>query len=79
MCQILHAVPALFENRIAFIIILFCFVSVGLYMSPVETWCRNLDYYIPVENDEISSFSPERMTKIREYQAKVLVFVRPEK
>jgi len=49
--------------------------KVGLYMSPVETWCRNLDYYIPVENDEISSFSPERMTKIHMGRSLIALFI----
>ena len=40
---------------------------VELYISPVETWCRNVDYYIPDENDVTKSFNQEQMTRIREW------------
>ena len=40
---------------------------VELYMSPVETWCRNLNYYIPDENDETIGFPANVMTRIREF------------
>jgi hypothetical protein len=49
--------------------------AVELYMSPVETWCRNLDYYIPVEDDEIGNFSSERMTKIHMGRSMVALFI----
>jgi len=49
--------------------------AVELYMSPVETWCRNLDYYIPVEDDEIGNFSSERMTKIHMGRSLVALFI----
>ena len=42
---------------------------VELYMSPVETWCRNVDYYIPDENDETKTFNQEEMTRIRKSQS----------
>jgi hypothetical protein len=35
-------------------------------MSPVETWCHNLNYYIPDEEGETKDFSAENMTRIRE-------------
>ena len=38
---------------------------VVLYMSPVETWCRNLDYYIPDEKDVTKTLGKEEMTRIR--------------
>ena len=37
-----------------------------LYMSPVETWCRNLDYYIPDEDGQTNQLDAEQMTRIRE-------------
>ena len=44
---------------------LWFFVSVNLYMSPVETWCHNLNYYIPDDAQETKDFSHENMTRIR--------------
>ena len=38
---------------------------VQLYMSPVETWCRNLEYYIPDEKDFTKNLGKEEMTRIR--------------
>ena len=46
---------------------------VELYMSPVETWCRNVDYYIPDENDETKTFNQEEMTRIRKSQLYVFL------
>ena len=39
---------------------------VELYVSPVETYCRNIDYYIPDKDNETAKFGPEMMTRIRE-------------
>ena len=36
-------------------------------MSPVETWCRNLDYYIPDEDGITNNLDAEQMTRIRKY------------
>lgn len=41
--------------------------ELGLYMSPVETWCRNLDYYIPDEDGITNSLDAEQMTRIRKF------------
>jgi len=40
---------------------------VQLYMSPVETWCHNINYYIPDDEDATKEFSTENMTRIRTY------------
>ena len=37
-------------------------------MSPVETWCRNLDYYIPDEDGITNNLDAEQMTRIRKYK-----------
>ena len=37
-------------------------------MSPVETWCRNLDYYIPDEDGITNNLGAEQMTRIRKYK-----------
>merc|ERR1712106_39307 len=47
---------------------------VELYMSPVETWCRNLDYYIP-ENDATKDLSGEEMQRIHMSRAMVALFI----
>jgi hypothetical protein len=39
---------------------------VELYMSPVETYCRNLDYYIP-EEGRTKNLTGEEMTRIRKF------------
>ena len=44
----------------------YLFLSVDLYMSPVETWCHNINYYIPDEEGATKDFSQENMTRIRE-------------
>ena len=38
---------------------------VEVYMSPVETWCRNVDYYIPDEDGITNNLDAEQMTRIR--------------
>merc|ERR1712128_354007 len=48
---------------------------VVLYMSPVETWCRNLDYYIPDEKDETKNLGKEEMTRIHMSRAMVALFI----
>ena len=46
-------------------IYVYLFLSVDLYMSPVETWCHNINYYIPDEEGATKDFSQENMTRIR--------------
>jgi len=48
---------------------------VVLYMSPVETWCRNLDYYIPDEKDVTKTLGKEEMTRIHMSRAMVALFI----
>merc|ERR1712066_48651 len=48
---------------------------VEVYMSPVETWCRNVDYYIPDENDVTKSFNKEQMTRIHMMRAMIALFI----
>ena len=42
-------------------------ISVELYLSPVETYCENINYFIPDEENLTKSFSEERMARLREY------------
>ena len=45
-------------------------------MSPVETWCRNLDYYIPDEDGITNNLDAEQMTRIRKFKiVKLLALV----
>jgi len=46
-----------------------------LYMSPVETWCRNLDYYIPDEDGQTNQLDAEQMTRIHMNRAMVALFI----
>ena len=51
-------------------------------MSPVETWCHNINYYVPDEEGATNNFSAERMTKIREllltvYRVRLKNYTRP--
>jgi hypothetical protein len=46
-----------------------------LYMSPVETWCHNINYYIPDEHGETKNFSTENMTRIHMGRAMIAFFI----
>ena len=37
-----------------------------VYLSPVETYCTNIDYYIPDEDNITKTFSEELMARLRE-------------
>ena len=50
------------------------FISVNLYMSPVETWCRNIDYFIPDEEGKTKDFKTEVMTKIRKFNSYIFIY-----
>lgn len=51
----------------------FHLLSVETYLSPVETHCMNIDYYIPDTESLTKDFSEEAMTRLREY---ILMFVK---
>jgi len=46
-----------------------------VYISPVETYCRNIDYYIPDENNETKNFGKEEMTRIHMMRAMIALFI----
>jgi len=46
-----------------------------LYMSPVETWCHNLNYYIPDDTRETKDFSKENMTRIHMGRSTIALFI----
>ncbi|GBP38416.1 hypothetical protein EVAR_28214_1 [Eumeta japonica] len=37
-------------------------IKFEIYLSPVETYCSNVDYFIPDENNEVKGFSDDAMT-----------------
>jgi len=47
---------------------------VDLYMSPVETYCRNIDYFIP-ENGRTKNLSSEEMVRIHMGRAMIAMFI----
>merc|ERR1712045_916319 len=49
--------------------------KVELYMSPVETWCLNLDYFIPDENDVTKLFNQEQMIRVHMMRAMIALFI----
>jgi len=48
---------------------------VKLYMSPVETWCYNLNYYIPDESRETRNFKADNMTRIHMGRSMIALFI----
>jgi hypothetical protein len=38
---------------------------VPLYLSPVETYCMNIDYYIPDEDGVTADFTSDETAKLR--------------
>jgi len=48
---------------------------IELYMSPVETWCHNLNYYIPDDARETKDFSQENMTRIHMGRSMIALFI----
>lgn len=48
---------------------------IELYMSPVETWCHNLNYYIPDEEGATKDFSHENMTRIHMGRSMIALFI----
>lgn len=47
---------------------------IELYMSPVETWCRNINYFIP-EEGKTKEFGVDQMTKIHMSRAMIALFI----
>lgn len=49
--------------------------KVPLYLSPVETYCMNIDYYIPDEENVTGDFSQDEMAKLHMGRASVALFI----
>lgn len=43
--------------------------TVETYLSPVETHCMNIDYFIPDEENQTRGFSDDAMARLRKYGA----------
>lgn len=48
---------------------------VSTYLSPVETYCTNIDYFIPDENNETRGFSEDAMARINMGRAMIGLFI----
>jgi hypothetical protein len=49
--------------------------KVELYMSPVETWCHNLNWYIPDKDNEVQNFDENRSARIHMGRSMIALFI----
>jgi len=49
--------------------------KVSLYLSPVETYCMNVDYYIPDEDNHTADFTTDEMTKLHMGRSAIALFI----
>lgn len=49
--------------------------KVQTYLSPVETHCMNVDYFIPDENNETKEFTEDAMTRLHMARSTVALFI----
>ncbi|CAG5032973.1 unnamed protein product [Parnassius apollo] len=49
--------------------------TVEIYLSPVETHCSNVDYFIPDENNETKEFSDDAMNRLHMARSTVALFI----
>ncbi|KPJ02674.1 hypothetical protein RR46_09877 [Papilio xuthus] len=49
--------------------------TVEIYLSPVETHCSNVDYFIPDENNETKGFSDDAMNRLHMARSTVALFI----
>ncbi|KAH1025882.1 hypothetical protein HUJ05_010514 [Dendroctonus ponderosae] len=50
-------------------------LAVKLYLSPVETYCSNINYYIPDENNETKDFTDDAWTRLHMGRSMVALFI----
>jgi hypothetical protein len=61
------SVGAMFCSEPQFVLTRLCsFVTVETYLSPVETHCNNIDYYLPDVDNVTKQFSDDAMARLRE-------------
>lgn len=46
-------------------------IAVEIYLSPVETHCMNINYFIPDEENQTRGFSDDAMARLRKYQKRI--------
>jgi len=46
-----------------------------LYLSPVETYCKNIDYHIFDEDDDTASFNEDEMTRLHMARSMIALFI----
>ena len=46
--------------------------SVSLYLSPAETWCFNLDYYIPDSEGVTKTFDNASISRLRKFNTPLI-------
>ncbi|XP_043195273.1 uncharacterized protein LOC122366773 isoform X1 [Amphibalanus amphitrite] len=49
--------------------------GVDVYLSPVETYCTNIDYYIPDEDNLTKTFSEELMARLHMARSMIALFI----
>ncbi|VVD04503.1 unnamed protein product [Leptidea sinapis] len=49
--------------------------TVEIYLSPVETHCSNVDYFIPDENNETKGLSDDAMNRLHMARSTVALFI----
>ncbi|KAF7267709.1 hypothetical protein GWI33_019098 [Rhynchophorus ferrugineus] len=50
-------------------------LTVKLYLSPVETYCMNINYYIPDENNETKDFTDDAWTRLHMGRSMIALFI----
>lgn len=53
------------KRRINMVSLSWLIVAVQTYLSPVETHCMNINYFIPDEENLTRGFSDDAMTRLR--------------
>ncbi|CAH2106605.1 unnamed protein product [Euphydryas editha] len=53
----------------------FCRPFIEIYLSPVETHCSNVDYFIPDENNETKGLSDDAMNRLHMARSTVALFI----
>ncbi|XP_035707397.1 uncharacterized protein LOC110848425 isoform X1 [Folsomia candida] len=49
--------------------------KVALYLSPVETYCMNIDYFIPDEDNVTADFTPDQMNRLHMGRSAIALFI----
>ncbi|CAG9767421.1 unnamed protein product [Ceutorhynchus assimilis] len=49
--------------------------TLKLYLSPVETYCTNVNYYIPDENNETKDFTEDAWTRLHMGRSMIALFI----